>query len=107
MTPADGDDGIDSKAAARQWEGRAKANRDELAVLQADVADVAGLRARLATAEADAAAARLDLARHRVAAQFQHPIELVVGETEEEMRANAAKLATWVVARPDRRPFRC
>lgn len=100
---ADGASDVDWKAESRKWEARAKANKgaaDELAALKAASPDGADLHARLTAAEADAAEARRELARHRVAAECAVPLDLVVGETEAEMRANAELILAW--ARPSR-----
>ena len=99
---ADEDEGIDWKATSRRWEARARANKDAADEVTALRNIVANLRARLDRGETDAAPARLELVCHEVAAEFGQPLAVVVGDTEEQIRANARKVADWAGAGPSR-----
>jgi hypothetical protein len=83
---------------SRMWEARSKANAQAAADLTAIKAACADLRARLAATEREVDDARLAPTRHRIAAQHNLPIDLVIGDDEDSMRSYAMRLAAWRVA---------
>lgn len=92
---------IDWKQKAREWEKRAKENKtaaDELAAIRESQKSEAEKAAeRLATAEKDAADARREALRFRVAAKFQIDDEdadlFLTGSDEETLTRQAQRLA--------------
>lgn len=85
---------------ARRWEGRAKANREQIVELREELAAARAVIATLKAAERRREEhAALEDARARVAERYGLPVHAVRGDDEQQMSDYAAELAAWSAQR--------
>lgn len=85
---------------SRRWEARAKANREQINELRAELAAARAVISTLKAAEHRRAEhAALEEARARVAERYGVPVHAVRGDDEQQMSEYAANLAAWSAER--------